>query len=97
MSSQTTYFRYSLLLLCILFIGLAALSWLASLFVPGVWNKGVGIYSNFFVLLLNLAVTTTLVFYSRVSVNSRGINKMYYFLGKASFCTMVNHSGCKVL
>jgi hypothetical protein len=43
------------------------------LFVPGVWNKGVGVYSIFFVLLLNLAVTTALVFYSRVSVNSRGI------------------------
>jgi hypothetical protein len=73
MNSQTTYFRYSLLLSCILFICLAPLSWLASLFVPGVWNKGVGIYSILFCVLLNLAVTTALVFYYRVSVNSRGI------------------------
>jgi hypothetical protein len=64
-----------------LFIGWAPLSWIASLFVPGVWNKGVGIYSIFFVLLLNLAVTTALVFYSRVSVNSRGI-KCTNFWGK---------------
>jgi len=49
MNLQTTYFRYSLLLSCILFIGLAPLSWLASLFVPGVWNKGVEIYSILFV------------------------------------------------
>ena len=73
MCSQTTYFRYSFLLSCILFIGLAPLSWLASLFVPGVWNKGVGIYSIFFVVLLNLAVTTALVFSSRVSLNYRRI------------------------
>ena len=73
MNSQTTYFRYSLLASFMLFIGLAPLSWIASLFVPGVWNKGVGIYSIFFVLLLNLAVTTALVFYYKVSVNSRGI------------------------
>jgi hypothetical protein len=72
------------LLSCILFIGLAPLSWLASLFVPGVWNKGVGIYSIFFVLLLNLAVTTALVFYSRVSVNYRGI-KCTIFGGKRHF------------
>jgi len=84
MNSQTTYFRYSLLLSCILFICLAPFSWLASLFVPGVWNKGVGIYSIFFVLLLNLAVTTALVFYSRVSVNYRGI-KCTKFWGKRHF------------
>jgi len=84
MKSQTTYFRYSLLLSCILFIGLAPLTWLASLFVPGVWNKGVGIYPIFFVLLLNLAVTTALVFYYRVSVNSRGI-KCTNFWGKLHF------------
>jgi len=84
MNSQTTYFRYSLLLSCILFIGLAPFSWLASLFVPGVWNKGVGIYSIFFVLLLNFAVTTALVFYYRVSVNSRGI-KCTNFWGKLHF------------
>ena len=73
MNSLTTYFRYSLLLSCILFIGLAPLSWLPSLFVPGVWNKRVGIYSILFCVLLNLAVTTALVFYYKVSVNSRGI------------------------
>jgi hypothetical protein len=84
MKSQTTYFRYSLLLSGTLFIGLAPLTWLASLFVPGVWNKGVGIYSIFFVLLLNLAVTTALVFYYRVSVNSRGI-KCTNFWGKLHF------------
>ncbi|MEG4589189.1 hypothetical protein QUA54_28815 [Microcoleus sp. MOSTC5] len=81
MNSQTTYFRYSLLASFILFIGFAPLSWIASLFVPGVWNKGVGIYSIFFVLLLNFAITTALVFYSRVSVNSRGI-KCTNFWGK---------------
>jgi hypothetical protein len=84
MNSQTTYFRYSLLASFIIFIGWAPLSWIASLFVPGVWNKGVGIYSIFFVLLLNLAVTTALVFYSRVSVNSRGI-KCTIFWGKLHF------------
>lgn len=68
----------------ILFIGLAPLSWIASLFVPGVWNKGVEIYSIFFVLLLNLAVTTALIFYSRVCVNSRGI-KCTIFWGKLHF------------
>jgi hypothetical protein len=68
----------------ILFIGLVSLSWIASLFVPGVWNKGVGIYSIFFVLLLNLAVTTALIFNSRVSVNSRGI-KCTIFWGKLHF------------
>jgi hypothetical protein len=67
-----------------LFIGLAPFSWLASLFVPGVWNKGVGIYSIVFCVLLNLAVTTALVFYSRVSVNSRGI-KCNKFWGKRHF------------
>jgi hypothetical protein len=84
MNSPTTYFRYSLLASFILFIGWAPLSLIASLFVPGVWNKGVGIYSIFFVLLLNLAVTTALVFYSRVSVNSRGI-KCTIFWGKFHF------------
>ncbi len=84
MNSQTTYFRYSLFASFILFIGLAPLSWIASLFVPGVWNKGVGIYPIFFVLLLNLAVTAALVFYSRVSVNSRGI-KCTNFWGKLHF------------
>ena len=84
MNSPTTYFRYSLLLSCILFIGFAPFSWLASLFVPGVWNKGVGIYSIFFVLLLNLAVTTAVVFHYRVSVNSRGI-KCTNFWGKLHF------------
>ena len=84
MNSQTTYFRYSLLLSCILFICLAPLSWIASLFVPGVWNKGVGIYSILFFVLLNLAVTTALVFYYRVSVNSRGI-KCTNFWGKLHF------------
>jgi hypothetical protein len=54
------------------------------LFVPGVWNKGVGIYSILFCVLLNLAVTTALVFYSRVSVNSRGI-KCAIFGGKRHF------------
>jgi len=84
MNSQTTYFRYSLLLSCMLFICLAPFSWLASLFVPGVWNKGVGIYSILFCVLLNLAVTTALVFYYRVSVNSRGI-KCTNFWGKHHF------------
>ena len=67
-----------------LFIGLAPFSWVASLFVPGVWNKGVGIYSILFCVLLNLAVTTALVFYYRVSVNSRGI-KCTNFWGKLHF------------
>jgi hypothetical protein len=84
MHSQTTYFRYSLFASFILFIGFAPLSWLASLFVPGVWNKGLGLYSIFFVVLLNLAVTCALVFYSRVSVNSRGI-KCSSFWGKFYF------------
>lgn len=84
MHSQTTYFRYSLFASFILFIGFAPLSWLASLFVPGVWNKGLGLYSIFFVVLLNLGVTSALVFYSRVSVNSRGI-KCSSFWGKFYF------------
>jgi hypothetical protein len=54
------------------------------LFVPGVWNKGVGIYSILFCVLLNLAVTTAVVFYSRLSVNSRGI-KCTNFWGKRHF------------
>jgi hypothetical protein len=54
------------------------------LFVPGVWNKGVGIYSILFCVLLNFAVTTAVVFYYRVSVNSRGI-KCTNFWGKLHF------------
>jgi hypothetical protein len=84
MHSQTTYFRFSLLLSGLLFIGVAPFTWIASLFVPGIWNKGMGIYSIFVVALLNLAITTGLVFYYRVSVNSRGI-KCTTFWGKLHF------------
>jgi hypothetical protein len=84
MHSQTTYFRFSLLLSCILFLGVAPFTWIASLFVPGLWNQGIGIYSIFVVALLNLAITTGLVFYYRVSVNSRGI-KCTTFWGKLHF------------
>lgn len=84
MHSQTTYFRFSLLLSGLLFIGVAPFTWIASLFVPGIWNKGMGIFSIFVVALLNLAITTGLVFYYRVSVNSRGI-KCTTFWGNLHF------------
>ncbi len=84
MHSQTTYFKFSPLLSCILFLGVAPFTWIASLFVPGLWNQGIGIYSIFVVALLNLAITTGLVFYYRVSVNSRGI-KCTTFWGNLHF------------
>ncbi|MEG4323374.1 MULTISPECIES: hypothetical protein [unclassified Microcoleus] len=84
MHSQTTYFRFSLLLSCILFLGIAPFTWIASLFVPGLWNQGIGISSIFVVALLNLAITTGCVFYYRVSINSRGI-KCTTFWGKLHF------------
>jgi hypothetical protein len=84
MNSQTTYFRFSILLSCILFLGIAPFTWIASLFLPGLWNQGIGIYSIFVVAILNLAITTGCVFYYRVSVNSRGI-KCTTFWGKLHF------------
>ena len=84
MPSQTTYFRFSLLLSSILFIGVAPFTWIGSLFVPGLWNQGIGIYSIFVVAILNLAITAGLVFYYRVSVTSRGI-KCTTFWGKLHF------------
>jgi len=84
MNSQTTYFRFSILLSSILFLGVALFTWIASLFLPGLWNQGIGIYSIFIVAILNLAITTGLVFYYRVSINSRGI-KCTTFWGKLHF------------
>jgi hypothetical protein len=62
--------------------------------VPGVWRKGVGIYSIIFVFLLNLALTTALVLYYKVSINSQGI-RCSDFWGKFYFVEWSTITGVK--
>ena len=71
MRSPTTYFRYSLLASFLIFISLSPVSLLITFFIPGVWKFGV--YSLFFIALINLALTTGVIFYYRVSINSQGM------------------------
>ena len=71
MRSPTTYFRSSLLVSFFLFIGLAPVSLFIAFFIPSVWKFGV--YSLFFVALINLALTTGLIFYYRASINLQGL------------------------
>lgn len=80
--STATYFRYSLFASFLLFTGLSPFSLLISVFIPGIWKLGV--YSLFFVTLINLALTTGCVFYYRVSISPQGM-RCGNFWGKLYF------------
>ena len=92
MRSPTTYFRSSLLVSFFLFICLAPLSLIIAFFIPGVWKFGV--YSLFFVALINLALTTGVIFYYRVSINSQGM-RCSNFWGKLYFTEWSTITGAR--
>jgi hypothetical protein len=84
MDSPTLYFRLSLLSSIICFFFVLPFSLLISFFVPAFWSKGLAIQSPLFVGLLNLVLTTSFLFYYKISINPKGI-KCTDFWGKFHF------------